>query len=214
LVPLLSSEPKKASAGVESNTAAPAPPSAVLEIQTNPAFAFSIYVDDQLRGVTDHIRIPSLAPGRHRLRLDRAGYQRDEETVELIGGLNKKTITLVPVITSGGPNAATVSEGSVQPGTTFEVFHLHGTVPTSAKGSLGLDNGNLVYHESGSHAHSDHDFRVACSEIREVKANSFWGRIGFHVTFRSKNYNFFLSDSGHRSYESIVAEILAACGQR
>jgi len=139
-----------------------------------------LFSPDKARGTTDsegRLQISGIPPGQHRLRLDYLDYQHYEETVDLAAGLNTRPLTLVPGPLSG-PSAAT----------TFEVWHIH---LKAAHGQLRLSNGTLDFHEDGYNARTDDAFRVACSEIKEVKANGgssdhlfATGIVGFHVRLR------------------------------
>jgi len=104
------------------------------------------------------------------------------------------------------------------------VLHVHGSVLSlggwrAANGSLRVSKEGLQFTEHGERAHPDHDFKVSCAEVMEVKAN----RVGppwFHVKIRARNYDLTAGSdwrqAGYNKTESlgIVAAILAACGQR
>jgi serine/threonine protein kinase len=199
---------------------------ALLVIDTSPAVVASVYVDDQPRGITDsdgRLQVPDLSPGQHRLRLDHPNYRRYENTVDLVAGLNAKSVTLIPVMFSG-PNMVTVQPGVSENGTTFEVLHhcggTFGLLFKSATGSLRVSKQGLQFAEYGQRAHSDHDFKVSCTEVMEVKSTSFNPGPGwFRVRLRSKSYDFKPGSDWHQApqdkadSEAIVAAIQAACGR-
>ncbi len=88
-----------------------APP--VLEIQSTPSHA-QVYVDDAFSGQTSEegrLRVLSLTPGSHRLRLTHDGYHDSQRPVDLVAGqtasitvnlekLAPPSITLVPELTT------------------------------------------------------------------------------------------------------------------
>jgi len=71
---------------------APEPPkTATLQIEAQPGNA-EFYVDDQFKGTTSaegRLVVADLAPGEHRLRLARKGYQEWSRTVTLTAGENR-----------------------------------------------------------------------------------------------------------------------------
>ena len=85
----------------EPKPAAPEPPkTATLQIEAQPGGA-EFYVDDEFRGTTSsegRIKLSSLAPGEHRLRLSRKGYEEWARTVNFEAGENRTIeVTLAEV---------------------------------------------------------------------------------------------------------------------
>jgi|HubBroStandDraft_1064217.scaffolds.fasta_scaffold00004_74 serine/threonine protein kinase len=112
-----------------------APRRALLAIRTDPPVASaSIYVDDQPQGTTQSngsSELPGLSPGRHRLSLRLGGYRDYNETLDLIAGRNRKTLTLVPVMSSRVATATpALVSNSVESTSTLAELEIH-TNPTA-----------------------------------------------------------------------------------
>jgi hypothetical protein len=191
------------------------PPRALLEIHTNPPFNRDIlvwlYIDDQpqrtIQNSDGQMQILGVLTGQHRLRLEVPNYQRYEETVDLVPGLNTRSVTLVPV-TFSAPNApiqlpgvratskaakVRAAAGQTRAGDiiTFDgVGYWYGIV-SIADGGLTVSKEGLVFNDyepTGAH-----NLRLSCSEIVEAKAVpelSFGQHGAVLVKGRSKHYDF------------------------
>ena len=97
LTALRESSPKPPAAKPSPATAAPAPPAAgppILVIEAKPGGA-QVYVDDEPVGKTSSegkLRLSTLSPKKHHLRLSLEGYKDHEQSIELAGG---ETVRLV-----------------------------------------------------------------------------------------------------------------------
>jgi len=165
---------------------------------------------------------------------DLSRYQRYEETVDLVAGLNTKLLMLVPVTPSkpnvstvqgGGENVATTrapEQASVSPvGLTFAVAHQHEPwvsqgelIHSVSPGELAIyTNGEIAYVEYDRSLH--HDFRISCSQIK-AKATSSEGDkdMYFTIKFADKEYTFFPDierDARHQKRKEILAAISKSC---
>jgi hypothetical protein len=156
--------------------AASQPP--VLVINSTPDRA-KVYIDDELIGTTTPeglLRISTLAPGKHTLRLAHTGYADAEREVNLISGqATSVDITLLAESASTVGTPAGTHDPKTGKGIgpiTFEVLHWHwqhlGTSQHAVHGTLTLSSQGLQYHEHGDRSDAKHDFKVSCTDIRDL----------------------------------------------
>lgn len=112
------------------------PAAAVLEILTIPGGA-QVYVDDALVARTSaegHLRIATLAPGKHRLRLSAESYDDYEANVSLVAG--ETAIVTAPL----APHAATILAIQSTPGQSQVYVDDAFSGQTSERGTLNVPN--------------------------------------------------------------------------
>jgi hypothetical protein len=159
--------------------AASQPP--MLIINSTPADT-KVYIDDKLIDTNSpdgRLRISTLAPGKHTLRLTHGGYIDGEREVNLIRGQSTVVdITLLGESTStvGVPTGThDMKAGNGSGPITFEVLHWHwqhlGTSQRAVQATLTLSSQGLQYHEHGERSDAKHDFKVSCTDIRDLSVD-------------------------------------------
>jgi hypothetical protein len=155
-----------------------APKTSMLLIQATPG-GVHVYVDDEPVGTTSaegRLKLSTLLPGQHHLRLSLDGYKDDTRDVAVATGTSLELkATLEPLQPSGG--AANTAPSEVPPvskavpaDTSFEVWQAHGTwLPHSGHATLRVSSGGLELVESGERADSKYDFKLSCSDIKKVE---------------------------------------------
>ena len=197
---------------------APSPVPPALVITSNPGGA-QVYVDDEPNGTTSpegRLKLTTLLPGQHQLRISSAGYRDYEASVDLILG---QTATVLATLARNEvqlPPIADVADhgvgGSLTSSVSFELWHVHGRMSVhTAHGILQIPSAGLVFTESGDHANPKHDFKASCSGISEAKPSSpLYCPACLHIVVQSESYDLRTKGWGHRSDAAEVQSILQA----
>lgn len=193
----------------------PAPSPPVLLIESTPGGA-SVYVDDEPIGTTSaegRLKLSTLAPGQHRVRLSLQGHRDFEQNVELKAGETATLPVSLEVAKAQAPPAPNPQLPSRPPSAgpsrvpqaetprpnliTFPVAHDHGAgtpQPNYCVGVLAVGSGIAHYRSTdGVHA-----FDFPASEVKEIKKNGVYlSALGaFHIRLRNNHvYNFVVINS-------------------
>ncbi len=194
----------------------PAPSPPVLLIESTPGGA-EVYVDDEPIGTTSsegRLKLSTLAPGQHRVRLSLQGRRDFEQVVELKAGETATlpvTLEVAKVQAPPSPptpqvrpgrrvrdSSPTPQEETPKPSLiTFSVAHDHGAgtpQPNYCVGVLAVGSG-IAHYRSTDGAHA---FDFPASEVKEIKRNGVYlSALGaFHIRLRNNHvYNFVVINS-------------------
>jgi hypothetical protein len=177
---------------------APAPLPAELEITLSPAVVAAVSIDNHARGDTDstgHLQLSNLQQGLYELKITHPDYQAYDESVSLEPGLNKVSITLA------------LQQSAWQ--VSYYYNRLHDYMPgllLVSKMGIEFHGGHPIVKNSAKVPEGKDNFKVSCSEIKEVKENAIQLIPGFHVKSQTQKFNLDATNSG-----DIVNAILTAC---
>jgi PEGA domain len=157
-----------------------------LEIQTFPGHA-QVYLDDTFSGATSEqgqLRIPSLAPGRHRLRITGDGYQEDDRQIDLTAGQTLQvSANLVKIQATPAPAAPAPAVPAPAPAPLqWRVYSKVGGM-SYEKGLLTLNSGTLSFQPDDSR----HPFRFQLTDVARAfqTMGDLSTRYDLHITLRS-----------------------------
>jgi len=170
----------------------PAPPKSsgppILLIEATPGDAH-VYIDDAPAGTTSHegrLKITTLSPGAHRVRLARRNFQDHEETVRLISGETARvatnlraaagapveipaqptgTITNPTTAVSGAPGYLGVLPVEHQPAGRRGVVVLH-TAPGGPADRAGLKPNDTILSIGGQRIRTPQDLQAALTRYK------------------------------------------------
>jgi serine/threonine protein kinase len=219
-----------------STAPAPAPPSAVLAIETLPS-GVSVWVDGEYRGVTStdgRLKVVGLPLGRHNVKFFHWGYEDHDEDMVLGAGQNEKLLMLTalkaaPTTTSAqnivnevsvGPASLTATSPNPPAATSTNSAIENGPVPDWTRqfdvahvhAFAPRDGFGKISVRDGQIAYSEngntkHDFAISCSQLKEAWTDG--GSI-VRIAFPGKKYAFLPGRQGDPVTQMKQQEILQA----